>query len=262
MEIIDFHTHIWPGKVAEKAKDYLEKAFNHKMVDLPVSDNLLRYMDEAGVSKSVISSVASRPEQVISINNWLFSIKHPRFIPFASLHPFFEGFAEELKRIKDNALGIKLQPEFQNFFVDDERVFKVYEQIEKQALPILFHCGVELSGTGEVKASPERILKVHKKFPNLKIIGAHMGGFLMWEEVLEKLAGENIYFDTSDSIKAMDIGLLKKFFAAHGFDKILFGSDFPMANPREDIDFIKGLDIAESDKQKLLFANAHKLLDI
>ena len=96
-----------------------------------------------------------------------------------------------------------MQPEFQKFYVDDERAFPLYEEIQKQKLPILLHCGVEISSQGEIRATPERVLKVMGKFPELKIIVAHIGRFLMWEEVLEKLSGKNIYFDTSDSIKIM-----------------------------------------------------------
>ncbi|MDR0800414.1 MAG: amidohydrolase family protein [Endomicrobium sp.] len=262
MEIIDAHNHIWPEKVACKARDYLEKVFNYKMVALPVADNLLIYMDKAGISKSVISSVASRTEQVIPINNWLFSLKKERFILFASMHPFLDRFKEELKRIKDNADGVKLQPEFQNFYVDDERAFALYEELEKLRIPVLFHCGAELSSAGEIRSSPERIIKILEKFSELKVIGAHMGGFLIWEEVLEKLAGKNLYFDTSDSIRVMKRDLLDKLFNKHNFDKIVYGSDFPFGNPEKEIGFIKSLNISKENKRKILSLNIKSLLNI
>jgi predicted TIM-barrel fold metal-dependent hydrolase len=268
MQIIDSHCHIWPEKVAQKAKDFLEQAFNHKMIDLPVADNLLKYMDEAGISKSVVSSVASRPDQVISINNWLFSIKNERFIPFASMHPFYyefagmKAFTDEMKRIKDNASGIKLQAEFQKFYIDDQKAFPVYETLQELNLPVIFHCGIELSSPGEVRSSPDRMIKVLEKFPEMKVIGAHMGGFMMWEEVLEKLAGKNIYFDTSDSIRAMKPELLSGFFQKHGFDKIIYGSDFPMQIPKEETDFIKNLSVSEENKHKILSLNIARLLGI
>jgi predicted TIM-barrel fold metal-dependent hydrolase len=260
MEIIDVHNHIWPQKVVDKAKDYLEGFYKRKLVTLPTVDNLLRVMDGAGISKSIVSSVASYPYQVVSINSWLFSIRQERFIPFASIHPFFDGFKEELKRIKDNALGVKLQPDFQEFYVDDEKVFPLYEELQKLNLTVLLHCGAEVSSSDEVRSDPGRILKVMEKFPELKIIGAHMGGFLIWKEALEKLAGKNIYFDTSDSISAMKKELLEQFFAKHGFDKIVYGSDFPIQDPKEDITFIKSLDISEENKQKILSSNIKKLL--
>ncbi|MDR3113494.1 MAG: hypothetical protein LBU09_03880, partial [Endomicrobium sp.] len=92
MQIIDSHTHIYPDKIAQRAKDELQRAFSKIMIALPIKDNLFGHMDEAGVSKSVVAAVASRPEQVVSINSWLFSIKDDRIIPFASMHPYFEGY--------------------------------------------------------------------------------------------------------------------------------------------------------------------------
>ena len=262
MEIIDSHTHIYPDKIAEKAKEYLQQSFKRTMIDLPTKDNLFKYMEKAGVSKSVVASVASRPEQVLPINNWLFSNKDERIIPFAAMHPFFEDYKEELKRIKDNARGIKIQSEFQLFYVDDEKAFPMYEELEKLGIPVLFHCGVELTSIGEVRSSPDRMLKVLEKFPGLKVIGAHMGGFLMWDEVLEKLAGKNIYFDTSDSIRFMKRETLKLYFEKHGYDKIFHASDFPLENPKNEVDFIRSLDISEEDKEKIFSGNIKKLLEI
>ncbi|MCL2484732.1 MAG: amidohydrolase family protein [Endomicrobia bacterium] len=261
MEIIDSHTHVYPDKVAEKAKEHLQKAFSRTMIDLPIVSNLFKHMDKAGISKSVVASVASRPDQVVPINNWLFSLKDTRIIPFAAMHPYFDGYKEELKRIKDNACGIKLQSEFQLFFVDDEKAFPMYEELQKLQIPVLFHCGVELSSPGEVRSSPDRILNVMKKFPELKIIGAHMGGFLMWDEVLEKLAGKNIYFDTSDSLK-MKKELLTRLFEKHGFDKIFYGSDFPLEYPKNDVNSIKSLDISQENKQKILSGNIKSFLTL
>jgi predicted TIM-barrel fold metal-dependent hydrolase len=263
MEIIDGHNHIWPEKVVYKAKECLESFIKTKLVALPTADNLLKVMDDVGISKSVISCVASYPHQVISINNWLFSIKQERFIPFASIHPFLDNFKEELKRIQDNAFGVKVHPEFQNFYVDDEKAFPLYEELQKLNLTVLLHCGAEISSQGqEVRSSPERVLTVIEKFPGLKIIGAHMGGFLMWEEVLEKLVGKNIYFDTSDSIRVMKKELLENFFVKHGFDKIIYGSDFPIEDPKKEIAFIKTLNISEESKQKILSLNIKRLLSM
>jgi predicted TIM-barrel fold metal-dependent hydrolase len=262
MEIIDSHCHIWPEKVVDKAKFHLENLLGIKMVVLPTAANLLKYMDEAGISKSIVSSVASRTDQVVSINKWLFSLCQKRFIIFASMHPFFNGFKEELKKIKDNAYGVKFQPEFQNFYFDDESIFYVYEEIEKLQIPLLVHCGKEANSRGNLRSSPNRILRVLNKFPSLKVIGAHMGGFLMWEKSLKLLAGKNIYFDTSGSIRLMKRDLLNKFFCKHGFEKIIFGSDFPLEDSKKDIDFIDSLDIDKGNKQKILSGNIKKLLNI
>lgn len=262
MEIIDAHTHIYPEKIAQKVKLFLQESFNKKMADLPVISNLFKHMDAASISKSVVAAVASRPEQVVAINNWLFSIKDERIIPFASMHPNFENFKEEIKRIKDNAFGIKIQSEFQKFYIDEESAFPMYEEIQKQGIAVLFHCGIELSSPGETRSCPARMLRVLEKFPGMKVIGAHMGGYLMWDKALEVLAGTHIRFDTSDSVREMKKELLDAYFKKHGFDKIFYASDFPLALPEKETDFIKTLDIADENKEKIFSGNIKNFLNL
>jgi predicted TIM-barrel fold metal-dependent hydrolase len=266
MNIIDSHNHIWPDKVVLKAKSSLENSLGRKLVDIPTEYNLLKNMDKAGISKSIIAGVATRPDQVKPINNWLFSISksNKRILPFACLHPFYNEYKDEIKRIKDNAQGIKLQPETQEFFIDDEKVFHLYEQMQNFNIPLLLHCGRELKEQREedIRSTPDRLLKVINQFPNLTIIAAHMGGFLMWEDVVKKLNGENLYFDTACSIANMPIDLVNKYFNKYGFDKIIYGSDYPMTMPKEEIDFINSLNIADSDKSKILGQNIGKLLKL
>jgi len=265
MEVIDFHTHLWPDKIAEKAKEFLEASYRRPMAALPTVDNAIKFMDESGVSKSVIASVASRPEQVDHINNWLFSIKSDRFIKFASLHPFYEKWSYELDRIKDNAQGIKFQPEFQMFYIDNEKVFPVYEKIQKLQIPVLFHCGYELSLTGLIQAGPKQMLNVKKHFPEMKFVAAHMGGFRMWDK-LEKdnviIGDDYFYVDTSSSTTFMPKEQIYRFFEKHSKDKILFGTDFPVGNPKENIELIKSLNIEKDFFEKIMHVNAEHLLKI
>lgn len=263
MDIIDFHTHLWPEKVAEKAKEYLEKSFRRPMTALPIEKNALEVMDKNGITKSVIASVASRPNQVEHINNWLFGINSDRFIKFASLHPFYDKWSYELDRIKEHAQGIKFQPEFQMFYIDDEKVFPIYEKIQKLQIPILVHCGYELSLTGLVQAGPKQMLNVKKRFPEIKFIAAHMGGFKMWDEVENSIIGDDyFYVDTSSAFVFMKKEQIYRFLKKHNSDKILFGTDFPVGDPKNDIELINSLDIPKEYLEKIMHINAEKLLNL
>lgn len=262
MDIIDFHTHLWPEKIAEKAKEYLENAFKMPMNAIPIEKNLLAEMDKNDVSKSVIASVASRPDQVEHINNWLFKLNSERFIKFASLHPFYDKWSYELDRIKDNAQGIKFQPEFQMFYIDDERVFPIYEKIQKLRIPLLFHCGYELS-TGLIQAGPKQMLNVKKHFPAITFIAAHMGGFKLWNEVEDSIIGDDyFYIDTSSALSFMNKEQIYRFLNKHNKNKILFGTDFPVGNHKKEIELIKNLNIDNEFKEKIFHLNAEKLLNL
>lgn len=260
MRIIDVHTHIWPEKIAQKAQAHLEEVFRVKLITLPTPANLLRYMDKNGIDLSVVNSVASRPDQVVSINNWLFGLKEKRFRIFAAFHPDHSEWKEELKRIRDNASGIKLQPEFQNFYVDDEKLFPMYEKIAEAGLPVLFHCGYELSGTMLLRSGPDRMLRVHDRFPGLKIIAAHWGGFRVWDDVEKLLIGKDIWLDTSFTFGHLDKVRFLKMLGRHPKDKVLFGTDFPLIDQKQDIDHLNSLPIDEKLKPEIFAGNASRLI--
>jgi hypothetical protein len=260
--IIDIHTHAWPEKVSLKAQESLEFFFKVKLVGNPTVDTLLAFAGKNKIDISVICAVASRPEQVSSINKWLFSINNPAIKAFACLHPDYQDWKQELEKVKKHAHGIKFQPEFQNFYVDDEKVFPIYEEIQRLNLPVLFHCGEELSGTMLVRSSPERILKVKKQFPQLTLIAGHFGGFRLWDEVKTYLLGTDIYLDTSFFFGFLPEQEVKAMLLKHPQDRLLFGSDFPLIDQAKDIDYIRRLDIPAGVKEKILYKNAAKILGI
>ena len=256
------HTHAWPEKVSGKARENLEVSFRVRLVGEPTLVTLLKFMQKNEVDLSVVCSVATRPEQVPGINDWLFSVRSERIKVFCSLHPDYPLWQQELQRIKANGDGIKLQPEFQNFYADEERVYPIYEEIEKLGLPLLFHCGQELSGTQLVRSSPERILKLRVKFPHLKIIAAHFGGFRLWEEVKKYLLGQDIYLDTSFFFDYLPRQEIQAMLLAHPEDKVLFGTDFPLVDQQKDISFLRALEIPAALKERIFSLNARKLLGV
>ncbi|MFH0738475.1 MAG: amidohydrolase family protein [Candidatus Omnitrophota bacterium] len=260
--IIDIHTHAWPDKVSRKAKENLEELFKVKLIGEPTVETLLKFMDKNAISVSAICAVATRPEQVPSINDWLFSIRGERIKAFASLHPEYPLWSEELERIKQCADGIKLQPEFQNFYIDDEKVFPIYEKIEQLGLPLLFHCGQELSGTMLVRSSPKRLLKVKERFPALRIIAAHFGGFKLWQEVEEHLLGKDIYLDTSFFFDYLPKEELRRLILKHRPDRLLFGTDFPLVDQKKDIDFLKNLGLPPTLVERIFSLNGMELLGL
>jgi predicted TIM-barrel fold metal-dependent hydrolase len=260
--IIDIHTHAWPEKVSQKARENLESVFKVPFVGDPTVSTLLRYMDKNNISVSVICAVATRPEQVPSINDWLFSVRGERIRAFCALHPEYASWKEELVRIKEKADGVKLQPEFQDFYVDDKKVYPVYEMMEALQLPVLFHCGEELSGTMLVRSSAGRILKVKKDFPRLTIIAAHYGGFRLWEEVEKYLIGTDVFLDTAFFFGFLPREKTIQMLLEHRSDRLLFGTDFPLVDQKKDLDYLAGLEIPDDLKERILYRNARELLGI
>ncbi|HNX81172.1 MAG TPA: amidohydrolase family protein [Candidatus Omnitrophota bacterium] len=260
--VIDIHTHAWPEKVSLRARETLESLFKIPFVGEPTIDLLLSYMDKNSIDVSVVACVATKPEQVPSINTWALSVRSNRLKMFCAMHPDYPDWQRELLRIKEGGDGIKFQPEFQNFYVDDTRMFDMYAQIENLGLPVLFHCGEELSQTMLVRSNPARLRAVHREFPGLKIIAGHFGGFQIWDETRKFLLGEDIYLETSYFIRFMPRDTVREMLLAHRADRLLFGSDFPLVDQKIDIDCIKGLGLPKALEERILFRNAQELLGI
>ena len=260
--IIDFHTHCFPEKIS---KNTIEKLSYVSGGLIPQTngtvESLLSLMDKDNVDKSVVLSIATNANQQKNVNDFAISLKSDKIIPFGSVYPFSEDWEEELERLKDSGIkGIKLHPDYQQFFVDDERVFPIYKKIEKLGFILIFHAGEDFGFPPPYKATPERLRKVVTLIET-PVVCAHWGSLLMVDDVLKYLCDlDNCYFDTAFGYgtmpKARALSILEK----KGVDKILFGSDSPWNAPSWDIDMLKTMGLTEEEENKIFYKNAEKLL--
>ena len=263
--IIDFHTHIFPEKIANVA---LPKLSFYSGGIVPcgkaTAASMLEVMDASGVDKAVFLSVATNPKQQTNVNDYAISLADSdRLIPFGSVHPESENALEELERLKANGIkGVKLHPDYQGFFVDEERLFPIYEKIAELGLIAVFHAGVDIGFPEPVHCTPGRLKKVLPRFGNTPVIAAHLGGYLMYEDVMKYLADTDVYLDTSFSYGTVPPDYAKSIIKEFGSDKILFGTDMPWSSPENELRFIDSLELNSDDKDNILYKNAQKLLKI
>jgi len=293
--IIDIHVHAFPDKVAAKAIENLEAIYDVKAFSDGTVAGLLAQMAGSGVDLSVVQAVSTAPHQVVSINTWVSSLsrisresvndpdaeRQGPVIGFGTIHPGFEGYRDEIQRMKELGIkGVKFQPSFQEFYPDDERMFPIYEELIKAGLVILFHAGDEIKPVPLIYSTPERLARVLDAMQSeiddhnyrvqiennprgpVKIVAAHLGGYRMWDQVEEYLHGRDLYFDASYVLGRMDLARAVRIIRSHGIDRILFGSDFPFAEQRRDIQTILRLDITQEEKEKILGKNASLLLGL
>ena len=168
-----------------------------------------------------------------------------------------EGDIEHL--IELGLKGIKIHPDIQDFKVDDDGYKKAYEICEKKGLPVLMH-------TGDYRydnSNPNRLIPILNEFKNLTVIGAHFGGWSIWEEASEKLNSfDNFYVDTSSSLHYITLETAKKIIDNYGVDKIMFATDYPMWNACDEIDKILQLNLTEEDYIKIFSTNAKKVYNL
>ena len=109
--------------------------------------------------------------------------------------------------------------------------------------------------------NPRQVPPILRRFPRLRLICAHMGGYTQWDEARQYLQHENVLVDCSSSYFVLgDRGLLDaiRFFGA---DRVLFGSDFPMWDPPAELRAVMGLGLKEDELRKILHRNAETLLN-
>ena len=264
--IIDFHTHIFPEKIAGKTIESLENLSGIKASTNGTLEGLLASMERTGVDMSVIMPVATKPSQMESINAYAKEIcdMYPgKLISFGGIHPDCEDYKSELNHIKELGLkGIKIHPDYQRVMIDDMRFMNIIEYASELGLVILTHAGIDIGLPEPVHCPPQKMRKVIDKIKPEKMIVAHYGGWKQWQEVYEYLAGENVYLDTAFTFDYIEKEMFLKILQKHGEDKILFATDSPWSHATRDIQAVNNMPIADSIKQKIFSENAKKLLQI
>ena len=261
MKITDAHAHIFPKKISLKASKSIGHFYDIEMHHDGMAHVLAECEKEAGIERMLVCSTATTPHQVEAINDFIFEKckKYPQFVGLATLHQDMEDPEREIERIIGMGLhGIKLHPDFQKFPIDDERMFPTYKVLEKKRLPILFHtgdCRYDFSG-------PRRLINLMEHFPDLVCIGAHFGGYSEWEHARLYPKSENLYFDTSSSLWTMPKEEACEFIEYFGDDRFLFGSDFPMWTPKEELSRFLALGLSEETNKKILNGNFERLFGL
>ena len=260
--IIDFHAHAFPDQVAASAIPYLEEEGGVKATHDGRIVSLLNLMDAEGVEQSVICCIATNPSQFGAIVSWSKQIRNERIIPFPSFHPDDPFALEHISQIKEEGFkGIKMHPYYQNFFLDDEKMFPAYEKISEQNLILVMHTGFDIAYPRIRRCDPKQILNVSKRFPELKMVTTHLGAWQQWAEVEEMLAGRKIYIDISYTLGQIDTQTARRIILKHPKEYILFGTDSPWSSARDTYNKLMELELGEELENRILRKNGLALLE-
>jgi hypothetical protein len=214
-------------------------------------------MKKAGIALSLVSRITTHAEAVPSVNNWLLRNIQEGIQPMAAVHPRLPDLECYLETLKAQGFkGIKLHLDYLGFYADENVMLPVYGAAQSLKMPVLFHAGLDRGLPPPVRATPERLLKVHRQFPELVMIAAHMGGEDNYEETETCLLGTEVYLDTSYVLRIMGEDRLKRFFSKHPVERFLFGSDSPYKDQATELDYFQGLSFLSRDKKdKILKEN-------
>ncbi len=256
--IIDAHTHIFPDSQAAAAVEQTARLFRIRTYGNGTAADLLRQMDRSCIDYAVIHMVAPVPSAVRTINSWLIQLSEPRFIKFATLHPQDPHIDEEIKRIVDSGIsGVKFQPDIQRFYPDDQKLmYPVYEKLAEHNIKIMFHVGGEPLPGPDDKSTPSMIGNLAADFPDLTIIGAHLGGLNMWDEVYRYLVGRNnVYFESSLSYEFIRPDRAQRIILEHGYEKVFFGTDYPFGDIQKSLEAAKSVAFLNREQQSAILGD-------
>ena len=228
MRIIDAHCHIGQGLTySQTADELLEKMDQHHVesaVIVPADKFIAVYNKEGN-------------DEVLAAAN-----EHPRrFIPFATVNPWY-GNSEELERAFDlGAAGLKLHPAIQGFQITDAIVFPVVELAVERGKPIYFHTGTA------VCSSPYQLTELAMRYPEGRFIMGHAAYADYWNDVIASTSAvPNIWIETSQHLASFVCTLIGQV----GADRIIYGSDSPKTNMGIEIEkitrFVNDADVLES----------------
>ena len=263
MEIIDAHTHIYPKKIAQKATVAIGEFYGLQMQTFAgTTDRLIEEGSRAGITGYVVHSCATKANQVHSINEFIKAEidKHKEFIGFMTLHQDLSE--EEINNevewcVKNGFKGVKLHPDFQKFYIDEESAEKFYRAVGDR-MPILFHTGDDRYEYSK----PIRLARMAKKYPKVNFIAAHFGGYLCWADVDCYVGLDNVYFDTCSSLPFISPKKAKEIINLLGYEKFFFGTDFPMWDASEEIERFNKINLTETQRECIFAKNIKKLLKI
>jgi len=264
--VIDFHTHIFPDKIAARSIEALENASGITAATDGTLKGLLDSMEKNKVDISVILPVVTKPSQFDTVNQFAAEVNQKykgKLISFGGIHPDSEDYKAELDKIKELGLpGIKLHPDYQRVMIDDERNTRIIEYADSLGLMIMVHAGIDIGLPDPVHCPPDKAKKVIDTIRPDKLILAHFGGWKQWKEVYDLLAGEHVYFDTSFTFDYIEQDMFLRILQKHGHEKVLFATDSPWSDAAKAVDVVRNMPLGQKVIEDILSGNAKKLLEI
>ena len=280
IRIIDFHTHIFPDRIAAGALHALAEESQTIPFTAATADSLQESMKEAGVDLSIVLPVVTHADKTARINISAARTNETSdrtgILSFAGIHPGVEDPEKELKFAKKLGLkGIKLHPDYYRMPFDSPETMRIIDLASELDLIILTHAGKDIGLYPPTCCPVDAIRRVIREIHPPKLVLAHMGGWNDWDEVLEKLAGEDVYFDTAFSIgdihwmdqpkhgfhQLSDEDFVKLTYAV-GTDRVLFATDCPWAEQKDYVNRIEAMPFTPEEKQAIFAGNAKQLLDM
>jgi predicted TIM-barrel fold metal-dependent hydrolase len=276
--IIDFHTHLFPPSFREQ-RDRLvhedpafQSIYSSPDAKLASAQDLIRSMDEEGVQRSVVFGFPwKKAELYAKHNDYILESVHQypdRLTGFCAFSPLSPGGAREAERCLDQGLsgvgelavyGSGLTSEMVKALGD---IMKVCSRTD---VPFLLHTNepVGHSYPGKTPNTLREIYDFVRAYPANRIVLAHWGGGLLFYGLMKKEVREalrHVWFDTAASPFLYTPDIYRIAGEIVGFEKILFGSDYPLIRPERYFTEMASAGLSPQQIKQIKGLNAAQLL--
>lgn len=262
--VVDAHCHVWPDALA--AKLVAARPAGMDAIGDGTVSGLLRTMDAAGIDYGCTLAIANEARHVARTNEFVGSLDRTRFVPCGTVHTGL-SVEENLRHLRDNGIvGVKFHPNFQGLSLGDPAVHDLFRGLAEAGIPVLAHVGhgSEDPGASE-RGSTRHVAAVMDAVPDLDLVAFHFGGYHDLEGSAEATLGDRrVLVETSWPPRLADLGAerVRDLITTHGADRVVFGSDWPMADPATEIAFIRSLGLPQADEDAVLGTNLAALLGV
>lgn len=163
-----------------------------------------------------------------------------RLIGFLSVDPTQPGWQEEMRdgHQRLGMRGIKLLPMYAAFMPQDASLDPLWQYAQKHQLPVLLHTGTTFVSAAPIECTlPRHLDVVARRFPDVRIIMAHLGHPYEGECIAVIRKHPNVYADVS-ALHYRPWQLFNSLMLVQEYGvwpKVLFGSDYPVTTVDESI---------------------------
>lgn len=232
------------------------------------TDFTLAALDGAGVSRALVSAWWGPDGPLIDNDSVAALVRaHPeRFVGVASVDLSRPMHAVRELRRAVRELGfraVRILPWLWGLPPNDRRYYPIYAECVELGVPFCLQVG----HAGPLRASePGRPIpyldEVALDFPELVIVGGHIG--YPWTSEMIALATkyDNVYIDTSAYKPRRYPGELVEYLRGHGRKKVLFGSNFPMIAPGACLAQLDALGLDDEARRLFLSENARRVFGL
>lgn len=248
--IVDVHAHCWP--TGAFSDEFIADARRMRASAVNLLTPYDRYVDNLPPGEEVVSIVFGGKARLSGL--WVddadvaqYVAQAPdRMIGFLSVDPTQPGWEEELREghQRYGLRGIKLLPMYADFYPQDERLDPLWRYASQHQLPVLLHTGTTFVSKAPIDCTlPRHLDVVARRFPDVKMILAHLGHPYESETVVVIRKHPNLYADVSALIYR-PWQLFHSLMLVHEYnvwDKILFGTDYPVTTVAETVAGLRSL---------------------